>query len=147
MRTLRGGLMLIVALLLIAATIPAMAFDVGKGLLGANAGDIILDGYITGGKQFDADYALNNKIDTLTISSGANQWYLEGEAGIKLYDLARPFVKLETLTGVYAERTYGMDLYWPLAGLDAGIRGAYVSNEQYGLSKNKFGYAGLILKF
>jgi hypothetical protein len=139
------ALFLMVASVLLLA-IPAMAFDAGK-LLGADAGDILLDGYATAGRQFDADYRVNNNVETFTTTATEHQWYIEGEAGLKLYDIARPFVKLETLTGVYAERTYGMDIYWPLAGLDAGVRGAYVSNEQYGLSKNRFGYAGLIVKW
>jgi hypothetical protein len=124
-----------------------MAFDVGKAVLGAEEGSVVLDGYATAGRQFEAEFTTADGIETFTASSKENQWYAEGEIGVKCFDLVRPFTKLETLTGVYAERTYGMDIYWPLAGLDAGIRGAYISNEQYGLSKNKFGYAGLILKF
>jgi hypothetical protein len=138
---------LLVAVFVLLLCLPAIALDVGKAVFGAEEGSVVLDGYITGGKQFEADYTINNKIDTLTISSGENQWYMEGEAGIKLYDIVRPFVRLSTLTGVYANREFGLDIYWPLAGLDVGIRGSCISDEQYKMSKNKFGYVGAILKF
>ena len=137
----------LVVVLLLCFTLPVMAFDVGSKLFNASEGAFIADGYLTAGKQFNADYSVSNGLETFIVTSHQHQWFVKGELGLKMYDIVRPFMEFETLTGINAKRTYGLDVYFPMDGIDAGIRTMYVSDEQYAMSKNKYGYVGMILKF
>jgi hypothetical protein len=137
----------LVAALALCFALPVMAFDAGSKLFGASEGSIVLDGYITAGKQFSANYSVSNNLESFIVTSNEHQWFMKAELGIKIYDIARPFIELETLTGINAKRTYGLDIYFPMDGLDAGIRTMYVSDEQYAVSKNKYGYVGAIIKW
>ena len=122
-----------------------MAIPAGAIQLGTNFN---LDTEVKAARAFDADYSVTNDIENLNITAKEHEWFLSAEIGLKMFNLVRPYVALETVTGIYAKRTYGMEVTYPVLGIaDVGVWAAYISQENYGVLKDHYGMAGFVGRF
>lgn len=136
---MRKLFMLLSIVMLLMMTVPAQAMQLGD--------NFSLDTELRAARPFDADYNVNNDIETLNITSKEHEWFLSAEVGLKMFNLVRPYIALETVTGIYAQRTYGVEILYPVSMIDVGVWGAYISRENYAVSKDTYGMVGIVARF
>lgn len=136
-----------IVMLVFCMTMPAQAYDLGKALGIGEEKTLLLDAEVKAARPFDANYTVAYDIETLNITAKEHEWFLSTEIGLKIYDLVRPYVILETVTGIYAQRLYGVEILYPISGVDVGVWGAYISRENYGVAKDRYGMAGFVARF
>jgi hypothetical protein len=121
--------------------------------LASNAGinlgkGVKLDAYLSGGKLWDMQTTNTPEAFSVTFTTPKAQWYVEGEVGTTI-PLAttiglRPFIRYQTLTNVFEEKTGGIDLLYNTGTAGAvGLRTAYVTHRNSGMPTDHLIYTGI----
>lgn len=137
--------LLSIAILLVA--MPAFAYDLSKPLGLGNEKTLQVDGEFIAGKTFSSNYAVVDEIDTLTLAAKQHEWLIQSEIGVKLLDVVRGFWQYETVTGMYNEDEFGIDVMFPVAGIDMGVRTSYVKRDDYKIAESEYWFSGVRLRF
>lgn len=126
---------------------PATALDLSKPLGLGDEKTLALDVELKAARPFDAEYSVENDVENLNITATEHEWFLNAKIGIKIADLVRPYIELETVTNIYAQRAYGCEVLVPISGVDVGVWAAYINRTNFKVSQDKYGMAGIVARF
>lgn len=140
-------LITLLSLFMLLMAVPVMAFDLSKPLGLGDEKTLQVDGEFIAGKTFSSTYAVVDEIDTLTLAAKQHEWLIQSEIGVKLFDVVRGFWQYETVTDMYNEDEFGIDVMFPVAGIDMGIRTSHVKRDDYKVSESEYWFSGVRVKF
>lgn len=126
---------------------PAQALDLSKPLGLGDEKTFVIDGEIIAGKTFSSSYDVADDIETVMLTSKQHEWHIQSEIGLKFFDVVRPYWKYTTVTGIYNEDELGVDVMFPVLGLDIGVRGAYIARDDYKIAESEYWFSGVRLRF
>ena len=111
----------------------------------ANAGDFKLDFHGVLGTHFNADYTVDDKIQSLNITREKSEWYLEVETGTT-YNIMRPFIGYREQNEIYNFLELGVDVK-PLKNIPVGIRTSWQKTDLEGIGTAKQGFVGIVIDY
>jgi hypothetical protein len=148
---LKGFLLLLVLIgifcALLVFPVRAQALDLSKPLGLGDEKTFVLDGEFTMGKTFSSSYDVADDIEMVSLTSKQHEWHIQSEIGLKFFDVVRPYWKYTTVTGIYNEDELGVDVMFPVLGLDIGVRGAYIARDDYKIAESEYWFSGVRLRF
>lgn len=135
------------SIVMLLMAVPAMAFDLSKPLGLGNEKTLVVDVELRAARPFEAEYSVTDNAETLNIAGREHEWFLKAEAGIKVLDTVRAYLNWQSITNIYAERRYGVEVLFPVSGVDSGVFTEYVNRTDYKVAQDKYGMAGFLMRF